>query len=332
VNAVDGCTLRRSVHSFAPRVEALEARTCPSVSALVNDHILTIQGDNSANVITVSDGGDGRVTAQVAGAGGNTSLSAAGIDTILINTGDGNDTVYFALRGNLTTNLNLEVRLGSGQDRVDTNLLQDISAGRVNIAIEGGLGRDLVSGRFGSITNTTLTVRADLGSDGDVFNYYLLGGLLGHACARFLAAGGGGEDTMSLHADGVYVAPGAYLDADLRAGPGGVTAFSYQGVMDGILRLHEYGGNRLVADVTLEPGSAGALDAHQRGGGRADRMTFFVNDRSRHPVGTWPDPLSRSGLRSLRAVTEGIEGEGVCYHTANVQALRCAVDEVFAGG
>jgi hypothetical protein len=189
-----------------------------------------------------------------------------------------------------------------------------------------------VTGRFGNITDSNLTVRAELGSGGGAFNWYLHGDVLGHARARFLAIGGAGDSTASLHAEGVHVDAGATLDSDLRAGDGaGVTAFAYQGELDGRLLARSYGGagnsDRLATTVSVDPGSGGAVDVGERGGGHADRMTFGLYDNSRQPVDDFDGPPA--GLSALRAVAEGIEGEGVCYHTANVQALRCAVDEVF---
>jgi hypothetical protein len=334
VHAVDGLALRRPTSPIAPHAEALETRSCPSVSAVASGHTLVIQGDHSADLITINDGGDGHVWARISAATGSAAIDAAGIDTILVNTGDGHDTAFYTLRGDLTQNLNLEVHLGAGQDRVDTSLLPDVSGGRVNIDVEGGTGRDLVTGRFGNITDSNLTVRTQLGSGGGAFNYYLHGDVLGHARARFLGMGGAADNTASLHAEGVHVDAGALLEADLRGGTGdGLSAFGFQGRMDGLMKVRSYGATssaRLATIATFAAGSGGVADLGMRGAGARDRMTFFVQDHSRDPVDAWSGPLGQPGLGSLRAVAEGIAGEGVLYHTANVQPLRCAVDEVFA--
>ncbi len=135
VNGSDGLALRRPFRQVAPSFETLETRFCPTVSVVASGHTLLIQGDDSANRVSITDNGSGQVTAEISSPTDQTSLTADGIDTIQVNAGNGDDTVDYSLRGNLVQNLNLVVRLGAGNDRVDTSLLPDISSGRVNIDI-----------------------------------------------------------------------------------------------------------------------------------------------------------------------------------------------------
>src|SRR5262245_32308544 len=87
----------------SPKLEALEDRSCPS-SISLNWHALTITGDDTANLVTVLDGGHGNVTASVRNANGTTvTRSYTGITSIAINTAGGNDTVNYALTAPLTT-------------------------------------------------------------------------------------------------------------------------------------------------------------------------------------------------------------------------------------
>ncbi len=330
MNGSDGFALRRPFRQFAPRFETLETRFCPAVSVVASGHTLLIQGDDTANRVSITDDGSGQVTAEISSPTAQSSLTALGIDTIQVNAGNGDDIVNYSLRGNLIQNLNLVVRLGSGNDRVDTSLLPDISSGRVNIDI-AGTGRDFVSGRFGNIIDTTLTLRAQLGDGDSVFNDYLAGNITGHARARFLAIGGAGDNTVSLHAEGVRVDAGSQLDVDLRGGSGkDVTAFVSNGEMDGSLLLHAYGGTgstRLAATTNVAPGSTGRVDADVRGDGTGDVVTFHVDDQSQQPA----DPVvpSTSGqLAWLQAVAEE-DGQGICYHSPNVTTRAFAVDEVF---
>src|SRR5690242_11287929 len=51
--------------AFVPRLEALEDRCCPSVSATVTGTTLSIVGDNLANVVTITDDGQGHVSATI---------------------------------------------------------------------------------------------------------------------------------------------------------------------------------------------------------------------------------------------------------------------------
>jgi hypothetical protein len=220
-----------------------------------------------------------------------------------VDTGDGNDAVFYTLRDNLVQNLNLTVKLGSGDDRVDlrTAAGATISGPRVAIDVEGGSGRDWVSGSLGTIQDSTLTVISRLGSGESVFNYYLKGDILGHAQARFLSEGGTGNATVGLHASDVAVAQGALLEADLRGATGhNLVAFDYGGQIDGRLYLRGYGGpgvDRMALDVTADAGSTGAIDALFRGDAGKDVTSFRLHDHTQKPNG-------HTGLSLLKAVVD----------------------------
>jgi hypothetical protein len=318
-----------------PVLETLEDRCCPTAPVsgfgiVASGHTLTITGDNAAHLITINDNGQGSVFAQMTGPEGTVSRFARGIDTIRVITGDGNDSVNYALRGNLVQNLNLDIDLGNGNDRVDVSMLPAISSPRVAIDVQGGTGSDEVTTRFGQITDTVMTFRALLGQGSDIFNGYLHGDLLGSAVANFLVEGGQGSNSLSLHADGVRVDPAALLEVDLRGGSGNdMVAMTYDGELNGRLSLGEYGGagnDRMVANLKVEPFSKGQLEGRIRGEAGDDVITFDVRDHSfwweENPAGTG-DALVKSGLSSVHLLTDGGLGADTCYHSGDVEVINC---------
>src|SRR5262245_28102918 len=87
---------------FAPRVELLEHRWCPSCTVTVHGDVMRIVGDGGVNAVTVTDDGAGNVTA----ACDTASATGSGIRKIIIDTKGGADTVtvdvtqLFSLREN----------------------------------------------------------------------------------------------------------------------------------------------------------------------------------------------------------------------------------------
>ena len=57
MNGSDGLALRRPFRQFAPSLETLETRFCPTVSVVASGHTLLIQGDDSANRVSITDNG-----------------------------------------------------------------------------------------------------------------------------------------------------------------------------------------------------------------------------------------------------------------------------------
>src|SRR5262245_62163810 len=123
---------------FAPRVELLEHRWCPSCTVTVHGDVMRIVGDGGVNAVTVTDDGAGNVTA----ACDTASATGSGIRKIIIDTKGGADTVTVDVTGELTTRLDLRLELGSGNDTADL--------------------------AFAAISDE-LKVKADLGSGNDMF-------------------------------------------------------------------------------------------------------------------------------------------------------------------
>jgi hypothetical protein len=334
VNALE-CRSSDRTRRFAPRLEALETRFCPSVSVAASGHTLTIQGDNTAGSVTINDDGHGDVYVITTGSAGTTRTSARSIDTILVNTGDGNDNVFYRATGTLAHDLNLVVQLGAGNDRVDTSFLPGIAGRRVNLDLLGGSGHDQVTGRFGTVTDATVTVRSWPGSGDDTFNYYLPGHLLGHSQMSFLAQGGSGTATVGLHAGNTYISANALLEADMRGGTGhNVTSLDFSGVLDGRLYARSYGGSgsqRLVTNLSVGAGSTGTLDVASRGGSGSNVTTFTAYDHSHGVAAALAGALasSSSGLKSCRMAVQGSGGHDIDYVTSNVQAENLPPGSVF---
>jgi hypothetical protein len=107
---------------YVPRLEALDDRSLPSVSALIvpGSTILEIDGDNTVNTITIRDSGQsGGVTVV---ADGQTFQFDDAITAIVVNTFDGNDVVQYDLMGTLAGLRSIDVELGRGTDTFTANL------------------------------------------------------------------------------------------------------------------------------------------------------------------------------------------------------------------
>jgi hypothetical protein len=167
--------MSRTRNRFVPRLQAFDDRSLPSVTASVvpGSSILQITGDAAANTITIQD--NGQATGLVVVGDGQTFTFAQTILAIVVDTGDGNDTVGYNLLGPLTGTRSISVDLGRGADTFTANLSGqtltalanlDISAyGRggvdtlilnaqgvnteansiLNVYFEGGAGKDKIT-------------------------------------------------------------------------------------------------------------------------------------------------------------------------------------------
>ena len=291
-----------------PRLESLEERCCPS-SVTFSNHVLTLQGGSAASTMVVRDDGHGDV--QVTLNGHVTSVH--GVQQILINSTTANDTVDYALTNTLTTSEQLKLNLGSGNDHVNLNFSKGVSAPNLNISINGGGGGDrTVTAEFGAVTNTDLTLAAQLGSNWDHFSALFNGNITGVAKVNVNVQGGAGYDDVNVKVNGNI---GAQAQVNVAAYLGvqeNTAHVDYTGKLDGKLSVLLQGGaswNWLESNFNLTPGSTGSLVAHELGGPSADLLILMVNDAGSH-------------LHSLDALINGEGGLNTAVHTPNVKVLN----------
>jgi hypothetical protein len=165
---------------FVPRLEVLADRSLPSVTAAIvpGTTILQITGDEFDNAVTISDGGDQGVIT-VAGGELPQSFDAALVDSILVQTFDGDDTVTYNLTGPLSTTRLVTVDLGRGYDTFTANLdNQTISGAGTNlgISVEGGRGGDTMVLNAAGVTvapgaRLSVDFHGEAGKDFITFNH-----------------------------------------------------------------------------------------------------------------------------------------------------------------
>src|SRR5947209_225200 len=129
----------RRGRSFAPRLEVLEGRDCPSCSVEFREGLLSVAGDRGANQVSIVNTWAGT---QVTCDGGET-MTFAGVRAVSVRTMDGDDHVSFVSRsGELPVPLPaLSVDLGGGDDTFTADVA-DVPPGPAAVAVTGGPGRD----------------------------------------------------------------------------------------------------------------------------------------------------------------------------------------------
>lgn len=240
---------------FVPRLEALNDRALPSVTATEVGGVLTITGDQRANTIEVNDtGGSGTdaVTVTVDGQALELNLSDP-VTKIVVKAGGGQDDVSYNLTGDFAdgTDRTVEVWLGNQNDTFTADLGGSIGAdsdvtlkvwgengqdsldvtgagttdapysvdGHLTVELRGGNGKDSITFDYTALFNGTVDVSAFGGNGKD----YLRGVLTAEAgsagTVNAKVAGCNGVDDLGLTVDGDG-ADGLTLDAVLKGGRG----------------------------------------------------------------------------------------------------------------
>jgi hypothetical protein len=265
-----------------------------------NGSALVIQGDGANDTISVSDNGQGGVTASITLAHRTQTLSAAGIASIQINAGNGNDTIGYALTGALSQPESLALALGKGHSQVAL----DYSAGLTNTALAVGIagraGGSQVTTQFGALASSRLNLSEFLGLAGGTSHVNFGGpvsgslvvvsvnggpasdqvfaqvGNVSSSTIQFFAHLGKGANTFDLQAAGSL--QNAVVHFDVFAGSGGNTvAFNAPAVnLDTTSRLNLESWTGTGNDsVTLNYSGQmdGELWAHLIGGPGNDTMS-----------------------------------------------------------
>jgi hypothetical protein len=323
-------------------LEGLEDRWCPSVTASVTGgHILTLTGDNSANDIRINDDGSDGLTLRV---NGGPTQTFSGIDTLNISAGNGNDGVFYTVRGDLVQNRAVNVNLGDGNSRFDFRTTpgsgvigQGIDPLRLDVNVHGGKGNDWVSGNLGDVFNAQVTVRAYLGNGNNNFNYYLTGDLtdggqsangqsggpgasaVRHTSVSVLAVGGSGTNSLAVDAENVSVGAGTLLQTDLRANGGhDLLSTKYSSWVDGKLSEREYGGpgnSRMYDKMDVWANSSGVVDTVVRGATGNDTITLDAQNGA------------AGSLVTYHTVADGGSGHSLIQSTNDVSVKNAFNEE-----
>ena len=161
--------MSRKSNRFVPRLEAFDERTLPSVTvapAAPGSTILMITGDAAANTITISD--SGQTGGLIVVGDGQTFQVTDPVTAIVVDTGDGSDSVTYNLTGTLSGLRSIDVELGRGNDVFTANLAgQALSAGaNLDISAYGRAGAD-------TLVLNAQGVNTDVNS---ILNVYFAGG------------------------------------------------------------------------------------------------------------------------------------------------------------
>jgi hypothetical protein len=300
----------RSVRS-RPALEPLEDRCCPSTLSL-QGHTLVLTGDNAAEVFTIRDAGNGNVTASIAGAGRTKTLSAHGVQAIVVHSGNGNDRVDYALTNKMTTSRSIEVDLGSGTDQVKLDFSKGVAAPALNVRLNGGAGNDTANVLFGAIANTVLNARENLGAGNDHFSASFNGPISGAARVLLQTQNGSGFDGVNVGIRAAIAAT-AQVEVDAFGGPRlGTTHVNYQGQLNGRLTIKEQAGpsgDLLGSDVTLTAGSHGVFRDKLQGGRGADLLVLRLKNQS-------------SKMKSVAAAIDGGGGADAFLTQGKVQVTH----------
>ncbi len=296
---------------FHPQLESLEGRCCPSLA--VQGHTFNVIGTSGDDQILLRDGGHGNVTATIVDAQGHkSSFSASGVQRIVINAQGGDDRINYALTASLTAAEQIVINAGSGDNQINLDFSKGISAPSLGLQIQGGTGDDTLSATFGSILNTNLSFKGDLGSGFGHATVLLAGDVKGNAKVTIALLAGAGFDGMSIQERGNI---GAAAQVSLKAQGGSQSStvhIDYTGKLDGKLTIEALGSlnaDWLESTINLTPGSTGYLTVHENGGRGDDLLVLLVHDKG-------------SQLKLRDALADGGSGTSYSIHTGNVHTLH----------
>ena len=319
--------------SFNPQVETLDNRWCPSclVSTLDGGATLRIEGDKHANVVAIKQD-DGASDLEVKCDGVKKNFDSSVITKIVVDLKGGKDQFTFNVaEDTFKYAKTIQVHLGQGNDQALFDTSSDANApgkfstikADLNVQVFGNQGNDVVKADFGSVDSANVSFLAQLGQGRDKFFGRFLGDLKGTAHVGLDVRGGSDNDQVSVLAKddlpnalpGIDIDAGASLAVNLKGGAGtDVASFTYDGVLDGHLNLTNDGNggkDKVSADITLEAGSDGFLDAAVRGRQDNDKLTFLLTDNS---AGT---------AHITQALLDGGPGHDTCVATPNVTVKHC---------
>ena len=250
--------------SFRPSIEVLEGRALPSAGITIVGHEMDVQADNAGSTISVTDDGNGTLSAWVKTGTQTISQIGHGINKVVIHGGDGNDVVYFQTSGILRQALELDVDTGAGSDRENLNLQRGINGTALTTNLTEGPGADSINLSFGSIQNANVNVNASLHSSRDYFSSVVFYGVSGNSTLNYNIQGNGSADHVDLNLMGKIDSTATVNVLDQNT-PNANDRLSirYRGELDGALNINVqqaavwYG---VQSQFTLYPASTGQIN------------------------------------------------------------------------
>jgi hypothetical protein len=233
---------------FIPRLEVLNERALPSVTAEVDGGILRILGDQRANDIVVNDNGtDGTdaITVTVDGTPLDFTLTEAVTEVVVRSAGQ-QDTVTYNLTGDFATTRTVEVWLGNQHDTFTGNLgawavtadgdltltvhggnghdTLDVTGtgnveGNLTVELRGGNGKDDIGVDLAGLFNGTIDLTVSGGNGKDLVRADVTAAAESTGTVTAKVCGGNGKDDLGLMVDGDGV-DGLTVDAQLKGGLG----------------------------------------------------------------------------------------------------------------
>src|SRR5262249_7126976 len=128
--------------------------------------------------------------------GGPTTETFTGVEEIRFRGLGGDDNVTYRLSGELTTDRDVRLDLGSGNDTATIDLAAGVNGAELRLFVNGGQDDDKVNITLGAVTDGDVTLMTNLGSGNDTLQTTGTGELTGFAGAQLMAFGGGGDDTI----------------------------------------------------------------------------------------------------------------------------------------
>lgn len=289
--------------AFRPSLEQLDERLCLSVTVGTIDggHTLVITGDNAANAVTIiQNDNDNDLIVQAPGV--NQTFDSNQITKVVINLLGGADTLTYKLGGGSDFEFakNILFQGGAGNDVSSFDFNNDGSGGQAEVRASlsvtvndaGVVDADTATVTLGKVDDVAVLVRTRLGFGNDLFNGTLAGDLSDDANVKFDLVDAndflflrGGIDKYTIKADNdVDIDNDAVLDINVVAGTGNDTIdLAFRGEVDGLLKVRLDGGagiDTIKANITLDDGSDGTLDAILFGRAGNDALTFNLIDNS----------------------------------------------------
>jgi hypothetical protein len=212
--------------SFRPSLEGLEARSLMACQVFAAGGVLNIIGDARPDTVVVRDHGNGFVDGSATGKG---VFAYAGIKTIVIDAGAGNDQVSYNLDRPLLPNVTrmVNVALRDGTDSFFASLHGPRGGGALlpgslllmNVTGDRGDDRLVLDANGVTMDHATMKIAFHGGDGNDVLGM-AYSGHVDHGGVSLFAFGDRGDDTIGLWmaADAPSVAPA----------PGG-----FRGIIDG---------------------------------------------------------------------------------------------------
>lgn len=210
---------RRKAHSQGG-LEQLEDRLCLSANPTFSAGVLSIAGSPGSDTILISDNGQGVISVRD-GERASQVRDFRGVERIVVNAGDGDDTVRFTRGGAANLPIpELDIAAGAGDDEVTLGLLsstlQKVREVAARVQVDLGAGDDRLDANSVGVATLDLDVAAGEGDDDVVFGMLLPAVQKVRDSAATLRFDlGAGDDRLRANTVGVQS-----LDLDVTAGQG----------------------------------------------------------------------------------------------------------------